>query len=253
MGNKKFQEAFSVVRASDELRLEVLQMTEKTNRSSSTLRRVLIIAAIIALLATTALAAPTIINALKGGKTVINNTFGVQGKLSWLPGSDKQYNDYDVFLDLDLNSDAPDDVLIHYLPEIPEGYEQTLGFKSDIERTYLWATDEDGTNYMHPNEIQFMQWPGGFWNERKVQGIEWACWIVVPEGEEPQADMTEMGGKIGYLVETEYGYGARIFFWSDGDYVFKLEVPDEFTDEQLAALIESVHIVENITPYIFNE
>ncbi len=249
----KIKEAFSVVRASDELRLEVLQMTEKTNRPRLKLRQVLIAAAIFALLATTAMAAPTVINALRGGRTEMNSTFGTQGKLSWLPGSVKEYNDYDVYLDLDLNPDAPNDVLIHYLPEIPNGYEQTLGFKSDIERTYLWATDDEGRKFMHPNEIQFMQWPAQHWIEKAGPNGAWACWIVVPVGEEPKSEMTELGGKRGFLVETEYGYGARIFFWSDGDYVFKLEVPDEYTDDQLAELIESVHVVENIRPYLFNE
>ncbi len=238
MENKDFQAAFSAVRASNELRLEVSKSMkqENTRKTGGLLPKVLLVAAIISLLATTALAAPAIINAIKGGRVGINTEIELNG---------------DVFLDLELNPDAPDDVLIHYLPEIPEGYEQTLGYKSDMERTYLWATDEEGTNFMHPNEIQFMQWPGGLWNERKEQGIDWACWIVIPEGAEPEFKLTELGGKLGFLVESAYGYGARIFFWSDGDYVFKLEVPDEFTDEQLAELIESVHIVYNISPYIF--
>ncbi len=232
MENKDFQAAFSAVRASRELRSEVNRIVkrENTRRTCRLLPKVLLVAAIISLLATTVMAAPMIINAIKGGRVELNK---------------------DVILELELNPDAPEDVLIHYLPEIPEGYKQTLGYKSDIERTYLWATNEEGSNFMHPDEIQFMQWPGKVWEQKDTGNGTWACWIDIPEGEKPRFSMTELGGMLGFLVESDYGYGCRIFFWSNGDYVFKLEVPDEFTDAQLAQLIESVHIVEDITPYIF--
>ncbi len=252
MDNKDFRDAFSVVRASDELRLEVFNMTTNTGkRYNKTIRRVLIAAAIIALLATTALAAPEIVNAIRGGSTEYSS--GGHNKAEWMQNSDILYDSYEVYLELELEPDAPDDVLIHYLPEIPTGYDQYVGFQSDIERLYQWKKGEKGYYGNYADEIGFTQWPGDFWNRRAAMGIKRAWTVMVPQGTKPVEKLVELGGVSGYLVESAAGQGSRLFFWSDGDYVFRLEVPDEYTDGQLAELIESVHVVENIDPYIFND
>ncbi len=252
MDKYEFQDAFSAVRASDTLRQEVINMTETKRKPIRLTTKILIAAAIIALLATTAVAAPTVIAAIKGSRTeYLHSNTGRQD--DW-PNADQNDDTYNVYLNIELNPDAPDDVLVHYLPDIPAEYTQYHGFQSDIERLYAWCTDENaGWDLVHEDEIIFVQWPGGLFNDRKEQGIDWICWITVPEGTKPVEKIVELGGISGYLVETTYGFGSRIFFWSDGDYVFKLEVPDEYTDQQLAALIESVHIVENIDPYIWND
>ncbi len=249
MDKKKFQDAFSVVRASDALRLEVANKMQENKKPARLTRKILIAAAVIALLVTTALAAPAVLDAINGGHTELFRS-GV-GKPDDLPGGDKTYDGYNVHLDVTLNPDAPDDILVHYLPEVPEKYRQYAGFKTEIERLYVWSASAEPRGFDSEDGIVFYQWPGGFWNDRAEKGIDWAYWITVPEGEKPQERKVELGGVNGYLVESSYGYGSRIFWWSNGDYMFMLEVPDEYTDAQLAALVESVHEVEDIGPYIF--
>ncbi|MBQ3215556.1 MAG: hypothetical protein IJB11_05495, partial [Oscillospiraceae bacterium] len=57
----------------------------------------------------------------------------------------------------------------------------------------------------------------------------------------------------GYLVEEPTlgnNYGERKFYWSDGDYLFCLQVPCDFTDAQLEEMVTSVQLVEDIKPYL---
>ncbi len=96
MNTKKFKDTFSAVHASDALRLEVLQMCENEKKPIRLGTKILIVAAIVCLLATTALAAPAIINAIKGGRTELNGEFGPQGKPDYLPGADMTYDMYNT-------------------------------------------------------------------------------------------------------------------------------------------------------------
>ncbi len=241
MDKKEFQKAFSVVRASDELRLEVLQTTQMKKRTGSLMRKVLIAAAIIALLATTALAAPTIINALKGGKAEFNsgNWYAPTGEPDEGP-----FDQYDLYLDIQVNKDAPKTLETYYMPDLGADFVLTDGyvFAHGLGQ-YDWVREtENGKEY-----IFFQQSAGSNFDPDEP------VWSVnVPSKQAPNAELVELGGVTGYLAK-ETGPNRIHFFWSDGDYVFHIQIQADYSQEEIAQILQGVHAVEDIAPYIISD
>lgn len=237
---KIFQEAFSVVHASEAVISEVLKMANerKTNGfGRSFLRKGLTAAAVVMLIATTVFAASAICNALVGG------TLKKDGNVWFTPmdaGSEK-LNRYEVRLDVDMNPDAPESIETYYMPVLEDGYKQYFGYVyQQSAAVYMWTYGEQ----CWENEVRFRQMAGNGLDANEAI----ACVYTSPE-EAPEAKMVEYHGILGYLVEDRFGYGMKNFFWSDGDYLFQLEVPDEYVADDIARVLQSITTVENIEPY----
>ncbi len=246
MDKELFKVAFSVVKASDSLRLEVIQMTEnKRKPAGRILPKLLLAAVIVTLLTTTAFATAKILDALKGGETKFEG--GAWYALTDTPSGSGPYDCYKLFLDVEINPDAPKKIETYYMPVLDEGYMPALGEDLDQKITqFAWT--KGLRNWA--DSIYVFQEPGG-----RIAPTRAKASIFVPAGEQPQAQHVTLGEINGYLVENhfDFDHGRRNFYWSDGDYLFTLWVPDEYSDEQLAALAESVRPVSDIEPYLVEE
>ena len=244
MDKQKFQETFSHIHASERILTEVLKMKgTKNRRNGRVLRGVLIAACLLLLVTATILAAPEIYRVLGGGRVVTDEEL-------WETPTDASGNSYshqrhEIFLDLPIREDAPTSVSRFYLPQIPEDYGQYHGYlyKDAMTVQYRWKAPE---SYLR--DIAFEQMAGGSVNLAECADVVWTN-----AGEEPDAAFVTLGGIEGYLVNGRPVAGisgGRVFFWTDGDYLFRLQAPYDYTDAQLAALIESVAEVSEIRPYL---
>lgn len=239
MDKRLFQETFSAVHASEAVISEVLEMTSerKTNDfGCSVLRKILIAAVAVMLVATSVFAASAIHNALVGGSL---KSDGVSFTL--MNDSNEGLNRYEVWLDVDMNENAPESIKTYYMPALADEYQQYFGYVYQQSATvYMWT---DGIGRWE-NEVRFWQTAGGSFEVDKAI----ACVYMLPE-ETPEAKMVELNSIQGYLVGDSFGYGSKSFFWSDGDYLFQLDVPDEYTNDDIAELLQSIVAVEDIEPY----
>ncbi len=243
MDNRLFHDTFCQVRASDDLRLEVLEMTEKSEKQPSRLLpKVLLVAAIIALLTTTAFAASAIFHALKGGDTefISGGWYAPTGS----PYNKGPYDAYEVYIDIEIDPDAPKTIEMCYMPEMRDNYVPYFGAELNGVNQFGWTNGL--RNY--DDEILFFQFAGGMIDLNDPV----AC-LHIPAGENPKTTLTDLEGISGYLVEDPMFYGRRWFYWTDGQYVFQLAVPDEYSEEQLTEIVKSVHYVPSIEPYLVPE
>ena len=237
MDKKLFQETFSAVHASNAVISEVLEMTrERKTNGCGALRKILIAAVAVMLIATTVFAASAIHNALVGG-SLENESMS----FTLMDNGNGELNRYKVWLDVDMNEDAPESIETYYMPVLTDEYQQYFGYVYQQSATaFMWTYGVD----CWEDEVRFWQTAGGAFEEDK----EIACVYMLPE-DMPEAKMVDLNGVQGYLVGDSFGYGSKSFFWSDGDYLFQLDVPNEYTNDDIARLLESIVDVENIEPY----
>lgn len=239
--NNQFQRTFSVVKASDELRSEITDMISSTHarKTANFLPKVLLVAVLITLLVITAYAAPIVLDAIKNGKTEFENS-------GYLPPTGPEnlgpYDRYDLYLDIEMEPNAPKTVDTYYLPELGDGYVQFFGNVWKSTTHFSWTNGAENWE----DSVTFEQYPGGSFDpEKPVRPL------YVSAGTVPQQQLVELGGATGFLVDfDDMDHGTRLFFWSDGYYLFVLDVPDEYSNERIAQLVESVRLVQDVQPYI---
>lgn len=242
MRKQEIKEAFSQLHASEKMVLEVLTMkTEKKYVSfSRKMAKVVMVAALaIVIVATAAFAAPAIYDALVNGRIHTDGEIGVtptgaedQPATPW----------FDIRVDVDMNEDAPTSIEKFYMLNLHEGYEQYHGFvyKDKMLAIYMWTNGEENWE----DEVRLYQYAGGTYDPQK------SYWSVkAAPGETPETKLVQLGGIQGYLVEDVFSYGIRHFFWSDGENLFHLQVPDEYTDEDITQVLQGIVLVEDILPY----
>lgn len=224
----------------DEAMLAETEMTEGKRTRRITWRTALI-AAVVAGMAVSAGAAPLIRNALQGGKLKTDDT-AYFAPTNPVTGESHQEQLHAITLEVEFNNDAPEGIETYYItPEIPGEFDQYHGhiYKDAMCAQYGWI--EETTK----RSIFFEQWAGG-----SVEPGDLVMNIYTRPGETPQHGLVTLGEIRGYLTE-EPNVGRRSFCWSDGDYLFKLQVPLDYTDAQLEAMVTSVRSVDDITPYLF--
>lgn len=208
--------------------------------------KVMLVAAVVAGLAVTAAASPVIRNALLGGKVESDDTLWLT-PTDPVDGSSFEVAEHYITLEVELDADAPKTVETFHLPKIPEGMEQLAGhILGDPIRSvtqFWWISKGTG------EDIHFMQKAGGSIRKEDLQES-----VSTLYGTVPKAQMRTFAGVEGYLIDVKpVGDGLngdRIFFWSDGQYLFRLEMPYEYSDAQLEVMVASVQPVEDITPYL---
>ncbi|MBQ7344778.1 MAG: hypothetical protein IJW45_01790 [Oscillospiraceae bacterium] len=207
--------------------------------------KVALVAAVVAGLTVTAVAAPAIRNALFGGKVETDDTMWIT-PTDPADGSSYEISSHEVTLAVDMDADAPKTIGTYYLPRVPEGMEQVaghiLGDPLGSVTQFWWIQDTVG-------DIHFVQKAGG-----SLQPEDLRESVSTSYGTIPEAELRTFAGIQGYLIDAlpigDGLVGDRIFFWSDGQYLFRLEVPYEYTDDQLEEMVASVQPVEDITPHL---
>ena len=242
MDKQKFQETFSHIHASERLKTEVLQMKRKERRNARRiLRGVLVAACLLALIAATIIAAPKL---YKNRGHVVTDE-GLWATPTDADGNSDVMHQHKVYLDFDLRQEAPKRITRFYLPQIPEDYVQYHGYlyKDNMLVQYRWKAPDS-----YENDIAFYQEAGGSVDLTECVDVVW----TEPE-KKPETNFSTLGSIDGYLIDSapvgELS-GHRVFYWTDGDYLFRLEAPYSYTDEQLSALVESVQELSHVRPYL---
>lgn len=207
--------------------------------------KVALVAAVVAGMAVTAVASPAIRNALFGGKMVSDEALW-NTPTDPADGSSYEVAQHHVTLEVELDQDAPKMIGTYYLPQTPEGMEQVaghiLGEPVGSVAQFWWISDGTG-------DIHFMQKAGGSLRPEDLRES-----VSTLYGTVPKAEMRSFGGIEGYLIDVrpigDGLMGDRLFFWSDGQYLFRLEVPYGYTDVQLEEMVASVQPVEDIAPHL---
>lgn len=206
--------------------------------------KVALIAAVVAGLAITAVAAPQIYNALKDAKVETDDTVWISAT-NPADGSSYEMKNHKVTLEVEFRQDAPRSIESYYMVSgIPNAFDQFMGhiMKNGISTQFGWIVD--GTD----RDICFYQWAGGSITPENLEFELTTAPDVVP-----MHGIKTFAGIQGYLVEVPSlgdNYGEREFYWSDGLYLFCLQVPCDYTDAQLESMLISVQSVEDITPYL---
>ena len=238
MNKQELKAAFSKIHASDDLVKEVLAM-KKEHKTVKFGRKLFMAAVVAALLATAVLATPSAFNALSGGSIDTDGTLYVGPT-----GADDEgpWNSYDVYVDVDMNPNAPKSIETYCMPTLGSGYVPYEGavYKNQSASYFSWTNGEKNFE----DWVEFYQIAGGNYDPQESYAS-----VRTEPGVTPETKLVELAGIQGYLVEDLARNGCREFLWSDGNYLFHLIVPDEYTDEDITKVLESVVEVEDILPY----
>ena len=153
-----------------------------------------------------------------------------------------------MYLDLQTDADAPTSVTEFYLPQLPEDYIQYHGYlyKDNTVVHYRWKAPDS-----YARDISLSQWAGGDSDASLRNYVIQAS----PDGPAPALRQVTWGGVEGLTVNSEpYANvpGCRLFFWSDGQYIFHLSAPPDYTDEQMDALVSGFQKVSDIRPWLID-
>lgn len=159
---------------------------------------------------------------------------------------------HNVSFRLPLNEDAPELIEQYYFPDVPAMYEQSFGMAYDgLNRDRLMKLDFfwDVPNGQKKG-IRFSQESAATLEDSKIHTV-----LITPPGINPELIEVTLGGVDGLLIadhpmpeKADYQY----FYWSDGNYVFSMWFPLDFTEEQMGEMIASVKEVDDIRPYLIS-
>ncbi len=230
--------------------LRRLEQTQAPRRSVRPLRRVLIAAVLVIALVGGAFAAPAIVNALTGMNV---RQAGESAVLQWEDGILAREGYLEIAPEVLVNEDAPDSIETYYIPMFCTNWEKTPLFYSTAQAPtmqrdacFAWVQPETG------NRVELRQFPLkgytadhcfdtiplGFGNDyargmKQLGSVQAQCISVPPSGADGAGDP-----------------GLQKLYWSDGDYLFTLEVNYDMPDETLDAILSSLTPVEDFRPYV---
>lgn len=206
--------------------------------------KIAIAAAVIASLAVTAVAAPAVRKLFWSGEAQKEDFTAFTPTESNGNSQQVQGAEYRFSFEVTADEDAPETIQTYYLPQIPEGLEQVsghiLGNPLNSMTQFWWI--QRGQWDIHFSQYTIADVPGGKWEEM----------VFVPQGEGTQLRETTVAGICGYQLDVGpvYDNGNRFFWWCDGQYLFRLEMPYHFTDAQVEEMVASVKPVEDIRPHL---
>lgn len=241
MNKEQFYRAYSQIHASERLKQEVLNMKQQTSHHKG-LRIALIAAALVILSTGTVLA-----TSFLGSSRVQPNDH-----VSYTPtdpqGNSYAIQGYEIYLDLATDTNAPTSIAEFYLLQVPDGYSQYHGYlyKDNVVVQYRWKEPDSFTR-----DIFLSQWAGGDTDSSLRNYVIHTS----PASPTPQLRQVTWGGVEGITVDTEAianTPGNRLFFWSDGQYIFHLGAPLDYTDAQMDALLTTLHKVSNVRPWLID-
>lgn len=238
----KREDLFEIIGQLEEMRLERSESTMAMGKKRIAWK-LMLVAAIIISLATSVLAIPELRGALFGGKLETENAILTTDGAGY---SDKVVLHY-ISLDVEMHENAPKKIETFYVPAMSSEYEQSNGRAYAGCLLHSWETP-DGT-------VTFDQTAGALYIQN--QYVECVDAVYVDPDHIPEAELTELGGVQGFLLEVEPfvlgGYehtGAKKFFWSDGDYLFRIDFPYDYSSQQMEVWISSIREVKDIESYL---
>ncbi len=246
-------ELLSAIGAADAADLE--HSERRAPRTHRLRMGILMAAAVIVLLSTTVFGVPAIRNALFGlrtGQTYVSGLHVREGK-----PADPREGAMDVFLDVRMNPDAPKTIETCYVPLLPARawdpipLQVTAGQTPSFRRDTLLQWRSGDGSY-----VVFRQHAApGYTVEQPLDSVSTgfdAAWTV---------DQLMLGGfwvqRITVAPSVLEAGGSRAqrpglqkLYWSDGDYLFTMEVNYAMSEQTLGAILESIAPVERIDKYI---
>lgn len=241
----KQDELFQAIGGLDE---EMLAETEEeTGRKGRRLGvRVVLVAALLAGLGVSAVATPLIRNALKNG-SLETNSLAAYTPTNPDNGHSYEIRTHEIRVEIALDETAPEYIETFYIPKIPEGYPQHYGglYNQGSLLHCVWSMEGSCDQ-----DITFWQTARYSYDPDEIVAI-----ISTPPGDQPLAEMRTYADREGYYVQQKPVAelpGKHIFFWSDGSYLYRLELPCEYTDPQIEEIIASVATVSDINAYLMS-
>ena len=220
--------------------------------------RVLLAAALIALLSFTAYAAPAIYNALFGvetRQTFVSRIFVEEGK-----PADVSESAIDIYLKVRMLPEAPSEIETFYVPMLPA--EQWAPIPLRISEGQVASFDLG----------VLLQWQNA---DGEYVKFEQTTWPANPYGHFPDTLLTgfdasysvsqaELGGCTVQRIVVEPSEkeengvyaahpGLQKLYWSDGLYIFSMEVNYTMSDARLAEILESIRPVSDPADYLVIE
>lgn len=240
MNKDLFHQTFSQIHASDGLKQEVLTMKQQPSHRKG-LRIALIAAALVLL------SAGSVIAASQLGQSRLESREEIAYTPTDPSGNSFAVQNHDLYLDLQTDADAPTSITEFYLPQLPEDYIQYHGFlyKDNAVVQYRWKEPDSYTR-----DIFLSQWAGGDTDTSLRSYV-----IHTAPDASPELCAVTWGGVEGLTVNSEpYANvpGCRLFFWSDGRYIYHLGAPLDYTDEQMETLVSGFQKVSDIRPWLID-
>lgn len=176
---------------------------------NTTVKKVILIAIIFSMLTMTAMAVPSIREA------IIDFFFHHHGER------------YGITFDPQEAASAPDEIETAFFPEVlPEGYEVIVKNRTIASVYGIWSNDKE-------ERIYYSQYP-------LLDDATSDTWIGIDA-----EDVTRSSRVIGeYLVEFVWYDESYGMFWTDNAYVYSLELPNSINDEAMVEIFSSIQPIE---------
>lgn len=253
---KNFELMESIGAVDDELlqECETAQFARK-----SVAFKVLLVAAIIAMLSITAVAVQQFLFADVSSGELEPAEFGIYVTDSeWNVEQIGTKPGYLVNATIETYADVPMKLLHPYLPTVPDNwvcsgagngkYDGEIGVFG-IE----WTYEQNGEEY----KVFYRQESAHFYNAREAKTVWWLDHL--PEEVAVTGRASTIGDAKVYRVEISgsadpnwYNYDRSLIFWSDGYSIFQLDVPAYYTDEAIFTLMCSLTLQQDIEAAIKN-
>ena len=220
--------------------------------------RILMAAAIIALLSFTAFAAPAIWNALFGVTAEefrVSRIFVEKGQ-----PIDVRESSLNISLDVQMSEDAPSRLATCYVPMLPAEQMEPIpltvmkgavvNFRTD---SLLQWKNEDG-EYVLFRQVAWPDYAKGQTFDTVSTGFDADYSITQTElgGYIVQRLVVEPSEKDENGVHAEHP-GLQKLYWSDGFYLFSMEVNYSMEDARLEEILKSIQPVSDATKYVVTE
>lgn len=226
--------------------------TQETKRKRI-LPRIGLIAAVAAVLCMTAMAIPPVRNLLFGIKVQQNRVAAISvfDGVEMVAGGSAE-----VRMDVTIPQDAPATVETAYVPLFaaenwkPIAEQRTVGTPETAPISIDLGWEDGKGNYALFRQLACPGYTGDYTVECVDLGFNADYEIAALKlgNEEVQCITVQPSSVVGEGLSAKDG-GRRKLFWSDGSYLFSMEVNFDMTDAMLQTLYESVTQVEDIEQY----
>ena len=253
----KTYELMESISAVDEEMLLECETTKYTRRP--TVYRILLAAAIIALLSVTVFGTSRLFMKVHEGE-IVPHTFHMESLAAqWTVTYEEEHNGYILTAEIDTYEDVPMKLVRPYLPKVSANWEcasvANAKYNDEIGMVSVsWSYVEDGQEY----KVSYRQESAGVYNA-KGDGCVW--WITdAPDDVTMSGEVTTISEAAVYRVDvsgSKYtwshpSYAHSLIFWSDGYSIFMLQIPQHWQEEQIYEMICSLALQENIEEAISN-
>ena len=220
--------------------------------------RVLLAAALIALLSFTAYAAPAIYNALFGVKTTqsaVSRIFVEKGK-----PADVHESALDITLEVRMLPEAPSEIETFWAPMLPAKQwdpiplQKTEGSVVNFDLGVLLQWQNADGEYVKFEQTAWPADPYGHFPDTLLTGFDASYSVSQTElgGYPVQRIVVEPSEKEENGVRAVHP-GLQKLYWSDGLYIFSMEVNYSMSDARLAEILESLRPVPDASKYLVIE